>query len=282
MKDNANKGILLPFLDRLADAVMIIDGQGTILYVNKAGAKLAGLASPDECIGLKLQEFTHPDFRAAVIKDLRPIKNREHKLLAEYRTYKIKTKPGAEKWVEGVGTGINFGDNAAAVVIFRDVTKRKLAEMALKKREEELIKKSRMLEEINTTLRVLLKRRKEDKRELEEKALANINELVIPYVEMLKKSHLDEKSRSHVTILAANLKNIVSPFSRKLSSKDLNLTPKEIWIASLIKVGKTTKEIAEILNITPASVDSHRHHIRNKCGLNNVKLNLQRYLSSFS
>lgn len=170
----------------------------------------------------------------------------------------------------------------AVTVVSKDITERKRAEEALRKREEELVSKSSMLEEANTTLRILLKRREEDKEELEEKVLANIKELVIPYIEMLKKNHLDNRNTECLSILDSNLKNIISPFSQKLSSKYLNLTPKEIQVASLIKEGRTSKEIAGVLNVATSSVDFHRYNIRNKFGLKNKKVSLRSYLLSFS
>ncbi|HVO66132.1 MAG TPA: PAS domain S-box protein [Syntrophales bacterium] len=170
----------------------------------------------------------------------------------------------------------------AVTVVSKDITERKQAEEALRKREEELVNKSRMLEDINTTLRVLLKQREEDKAELEQKVSANIKELVIPYIEMLRKNQPDNRTVECLSILDSNLKNVVSPFSQKLSSKYFGLTPKEIQVASLIKEGRTSKEIAEILNVTTSSVDFHRCNIRNKFGLKSKKVSLRSYLLSFS
>ena len=83
-------------------------------------------------------------------------------------------------------------------------------------------------------------------------------------------------------ILESNLTNILSPFLNKLSLKYKNLTPREIQIAHLIKEGKTSKEIAELLNMSPGTVAFHRENIRNKLNLKNNKENLRSYLMTLS
>jgi len=108
----------------------------------------------------------------------------------------------------------------------------------------------------------------------------NIKELVVPYLEKLKKNKLDEKQEVYVNILESNLNDIISPFSHRLSSKYMNFTPTEIQIANLLRQGKTSKEIAELTNSSPKAVAFHRENIRRKLGLNNKKINLKSYLLS--
>ena len=74
------------------------------------------------------------------------------------------------------------------------------AERALKEKEEELEIKAKNLEEVNIALRVLLKQREGDKAELEEKVLSNVKDLVLPYLERLKKSSLDRNQMSCVRL----------------------------------------------------------------------------------
>jgi DNA-binding CsgD family transcriptional regulator len=193
-------------------------------------------------------------------------------------------KNGKETWLETIKTPI-FGDKGEIIGtagIARDITLRKRAEDELKKRERELEAKTRNLEEVNIALKVLLKRREEDKTELEEKVLSNIKELVDPYMEKLRKTSLSMDQTAYLNIVESSLNDIVSPFLHNLRSKYLNLTPREIQIANLIREGKTTKEIGKLLNSSQGAVDFHRNNIRNKLGLKHKNANLRSYLLSLS
>ena len=162
----------------------------------------------------------------------------------------------------------------------QEIEERRRAEEALRKREVELKAQSHHLEEVNTALKVLLKQREDDKKELGENVLTNVRELIAPYLERLKKSRLNTNQETLVNILDSNLNNIISPFISKLSFKFFNLTPMEIKVANLVKEGKTNKEIAELLCISKNTVLFHRYNIRQKLGLRNKKINLRSHLLS--
>ena len=163
----------------------------------------------------------------------------------------------------------------------QEIEERKNAEEALRKREVELEAQSHHLEEVNTALKVLLKQREEDKKEIGENVLSNVKELISPYVERLNKSRLNTSQKTLVNIMESNLENIISPFISKLSSKYFNFTPMEIKVANLVKEGKTNKEIAEVLCLSKNTILFHRHHIRSKLGLKNKKINLRSHLLSY-
>jgi DNA-binding NarL/FixJ family response regulator len=148
--------------------------------------------------------------------------------------------------------------------------------------EQALELKSRSLEEANTALKVLLRHREEDKAALEEQVLTNVRKLIFPYLQNLKHLQLNEQQTAQVKIIEENLKNIVSPFLHNLTSSYLELTPREIQIANLVKEGKTTKEITDILNISATAVDFHRKNLRAKFGIKNKTTNLMAFLTSLS
>lgn len=85
---------------------------------------------------------------------------------------------------------------------------------------------------------------------------------MLPYVEKLKAANLDLNYSSYINIIDDHLKEILSPFLGKLTSKHSNFTPREIQVDTLIKDGVTTKEIANFLNISTNSIDVYRQNTR--------------------
>ncbi len=162
-----------------------------------------------------------------------------------------------------------------------DITEQKLAEMNLRARESELAEKSLELEETNTALRILLRRREEDRNELEENIMYNAQQMILPYIEKLKNTRVDNRQKIFLDLLESNTKEIISPFARKLFWKFSNLTAMELQVASLVQEGKTGKEIADLLNITEGTVKFHKINLRKKCGLKERKSNLKAFLQSF-
>lgn len=186
------------------------------------------------------------------------------------------------RWVNVISTLVpgtkdrNIYENG----IMLDISKEMAAKEALFAREKELFAKTASLSETNTALKVLLKRRDDDRRELEEKVLFNTKDLILPYVDKLKKSVLDERQKVYLSIIASNLDEIISPLSHKMTSAYLSFTPAEIQVANLVKQGRTTKEIAKVLNLSTRTIESVRYTIRKKLGIKKKKANLRAHLLS--
>jgi DNA-binding CsgD family transcriptional regulator len=173
----------------------------------------------------------------------------------------------------------------------REVSERTGKEQELRKERKELEEKveqvsrelklkSQRLEEMNAALKVLLEMRNRDRKELEQSVLFNVMHFADPYLEKLKNSGLNETQKGYLDILESGLHELVSPFSRDLAASETNLTPTEARITNLIRFGKSSKEIAEVLNLSIKTIETHRQKIRTKLGLNKNKTNLQSYLQS--
>jgi len=199
--------------------------------------------------------------------------------LGPYEVVGLK-KGGTEFPMEIRVKNMKYNGKTARMAAIRDLTERKQMEEALKLREKQLEDQTQHLEEVNTAMKVLLKKREEDKIELEKKVLINVQELVFNYLEKLKKSGLESRQKTYVDIMESNLQDIVSPFLLRLYNQYNNLTPSEVQVAELIKQGKTSKEIAELFNLSPKTIESYRENIRKKMGLKNRKINLRTHLLS--
>lgn len=146
--------------------------------------------------------------------------------------------------------------------------------------EERVKEKTVHLEEANIALRVLLRKRDQDKVELEEKILANVKLLIEPHMESLKNSNLDPNQKEHLNLMESSLKEIISPFSQRLTSKYVGLTPGELEVAYLVKEGKRTKDIAQVLNLSDKTIEDYRKQLRAKLSIKNKRINLRTYLLS--
>ena len=113
----------------------------------------------------------------------------------------------------------------------------------------------------------MLEKKASDKAELDQKVLLNVNELILPYLENLKRRKLKPKERLCIDIIESNLKSIISPLMNNLSDELIKLTPAEIQVIDLIKRGQSTKEIAKLMNLATSTIDTHRNNIRKKLGL---------------
>jgi len=58
------------------------------------------------------------------------------------------------------------------------------------------------------------------------------------------------------------------------------LSPTDLQIALLIKEGKSTKEIADTMNLSSKTIEFHREKIRDKLGIKNKKVNLRTLLAN--
>jgi PAS domain S-box-containing protein len=258
-------------LNASTDAMFLCDRKGIVLALNESGAQRLGKAKED-IINKKIFDFLPREVAQyrkkrlnGVIRSGKPVRFEDE---CEGRALDSTVFPVFDEQGRVIKLAIHS----------RDITTQRRAMDQLKKREALLKRRTRALGEKNIALKVLLKQRNEDKKELEEGMLLNIKNHVSPYVEKLKNDSLNPEQKMYLGILESHLNDIVSPFTRTLSYKYSELTPTEVQVATLVKDGRKTKEIADLLNISYSTVEFHRKNIRTKLGLKNKKNSLRTYL----
>lgn len=282
-------------MEHIPEGILIADAKDlSIQMASKFGLDLLG-QSRERIQGiscgefLRLHEVCHPD-------GIIPAKPEELPLTRA--TVKGEAVMN-EEWVvrRCDGKKLNFlcnsgpirdcnGNLIAGIVLWRDITEHKLKEEELrindiaKRRdmEEELQAKSNRLQEVNSALKALLRQRDEDRKEFEEAVVTNIENLIMPYVKRMKNSTLSSSQASLLEILESHLKELTSRFGKTLALEYRVLTPAEMRVAALVRDGKTSKEIAELLCISEKTASFHRNNIRIKLGLRGMGANLRSHL----
>ncbi len=283
---------LAEIIEFLPDAIFAINRQGEVTAWNKAIEQMTGVPK-EAMIGRDNYAYAVPFYGEPrpMLVDLvmnpgtewldkyETMEWRGNKVYAEVPVCNLRGGEGSYVWGTASTMFDKKGEAIGAIETIRDIDDLRHLESSLRTREKELVEKASQLEEMNTALKVLLKRREEDQKELQEAVISNVKGMILPYIDRLAQSGLDEKQMAYLDILESCLKKIISPFLKNLSSKFHNLTPMEIDVAGLIKEGKTSKEIANALCLSEKTILAHRYNLRTKLGLRSEKVNLRSYLS---
>jgi len=104
-----------------------------------------------------------------------------------------------------------------------------------------------------------------------------VKEYFLPELENQQQQVKDPLTLICLDIIKKNLEDMVdaSGTMRKLYKV---LTPSEVKVAEFIRMGMSSKDIANSLEITQKTVENHRNNLREKLGLKNKGVNLQVFL----
>lgn len=133
---------------------------------------------------------------------------------------------------------------------------------------------------ISDSLGILVEQHSKEKNDHNEKICTDLKKSVLQFVEKMKNEQMSSAARTYLCIIEHKLKEINYLHSNNRLTSEKPFTATEIYIIELIKRGKRSKEIAELLNVSIATISFHRNNIRKKLGLNNKKQNLFSYLNS--
>lgn len=229
---------------------------------------------------LHLEELLHPDDRDRVIAQFEDyVKGKTETYAVEYR---IQKKSGEYRWMLSRGQVVERDTHGVALRMMGTLTDITLMKSFEAELEKKLLEQTTDLSESNAALNVLLKKREEDKNLLSEQIVSNASKLVEPLLDRLSETSLTEQQKTLMDLLRTNIKELTIPFASHFSSKLVRLTPAELQVANMVKQGKRSKEIAEIMHLAPGTVNIHRKNIRKKLEISHQKANLQTLLSIHS
>jgi len=252
------------------DAIMITDAQldlpgPFIIYVNPAFTRLTGY-KPEEVLG------RNPRFLQGANTDLRVLKRLRVNLHQGGVFYGLAInyrKDGSEFWMEWHIEPIrnDKGEITHYLAIQRDATAR--------------IEAQQTIEQKNSALKEILSQIEMEKIKFKESVVSNVEEVLLPALKKLRRkgTPLDKK---YLDVLEKNLKDLTSSFGINVTGKKIQLSPREIEIANLIKNGLSSKDICEMLHLSFKTIETHRNKIRKKFQIVNKQVNLVSYLQSLT
>ncbi len=265
-----NTELLQVIIDSIQDGVSVLDTNLTIRYVN--ALMRHWYAGSSALIGEKCYQAYH-DLRRPC--DNCPILKAISSRSPFLGIVKYSLSGDHRGWQELFAIPIlDRDDNVLGVIEYvRDIT----FQLKIKNEMNELLQRFERLEKENEAFSCLLSQRRVEIEQLEETIANNMERFVRPSLDILKKG----LPSNEVEIIESLINEIVYPITRKRASQVEQLTARELQVAALVREGKTSKEIAELLVITLKTVEYHRANIRKKLGLNTdpeCKANLHAYL----
>jgi len=221
----------------------------------------------------------HPEDMARVVEANRRAFD-THSLDVSARYY--HSAQGEWRWFQVVASGVTDHQGRVRFVngILLDITEARQAEATLREKKRLLSEYAHKLEEVNTALQVLLDRRDEERRDFEQSMVTQVERLVAPYLRKLRTGLGDSDLATYLEIIQTNLAEIVSTPGGPLSAQLARLTPVEARVAALVRDGRTSMEIARVLDVSVNTVSFHRRNIRAKLDLRGRRDNLRSRLLS--
>ncbi len=136
---------------------------------------------------------------------------------------------------------------------------------------------NKRLTETNKAMTILTQNIEREQQEIEKRIVLKTRSLIIPIIEILQQDPNLAKYRPQLSMLLNYLEDLTPGLTADIQT-GASLSFTEMQIASLIKVGLKTTEIAKYLHIADSTVKTHRKNIRKKLGINNHQYILKEYL----
>ncbi len=147
LKESEEKYRLL--VENQTDLVVKVDLEGRFLFVSESYCKTFG-KTQEELLGNKFLPLVHPDDRESTMKEMEKLYVHPHICYVEQRALTVN----GWQWFSWVDTLVfdEKGNPTAIIGVGRNITDKKLAEIALKESQEELKRSEEMLRSLTQKL----------------------------------------------------------------------------------------------------------------------------------
>lgn len=258
-------------LDSAPSAIIIVDAlkrDHPIRYSNRAFQKLTGYSLKD-CEGKNCRFLQRADRRQPGRHILHEFFQNKIPTRAIFRNYR---KNGLMFWNELFVAPMPdaTGKVTHYIGLLSDVSQQ-MGE-GQKMRERRLNQK-------NAALREMLKDVESERDVLKRQVVANIEQAMMPLLRRLEQ-YTSVEVGQYTNALKDNLGELASDFGLSIARPQFHLSSREIEVCHHVRRGLQTKDIASLLNTSPATIENQRNSIRRKLGLGASTVNLVTFLRS--
>lgn len=156
---------------------------------------------------------------------------------------------------------------------------RETLEGIVDKKNEALRKEKSRLEEMNITLRNVLKSVGQDHEELTTNLATKVTTLILPALERIESENDQNIRKGYTTVIKDQLLRLLPNDSMGLPLL-LKLTQMEMKVCQFVQSGYANKDIAELMKLSVETVQTHRKNIRRKLGLHGHNISLYAHLNT--
>jgi len=142
----------------------------------------------------------------------------------------------------------------------------------------------RQLREMSVTLKNVIKSVDNEKKEYRRSLAHNVEIELVPTLDKMAREQSEDVRDDFREVIEDNIRSILGGGGgvKGFDSLSLKLTPTELKVCKYIQVGHGTKEIADMLNSSFETVQTHRKNIRKKLKLTGQNVSLFNFLRSLA
>lgn len=264
-------------LDTMPVGLLVQQKPGRIAFTNQRLAEILGY-QPDQLADRPLNEIVYLD-------DQNDVSHRSKIAIAGQSvpaqfTFRAVTKGNRLKSLRAQAIQASWHDRTALIWYIFDIIQEKFSEAVLADKKRTISDQARHIQDLKAALKVLIDHRESEKNDHYQNILISLKKIAFPYIDKIKTGKIDNTSRTYLSMLESNLKDLISSIQNSTVNQLQDLTFTETQVADLIRQGKSSKEIAQILKVSTATISFHRNNLRKKLGLLKKKTTLRTHLQS--
>ena len=256
-------------IDSISDLVFVLDKQGFVLEANRSA-----------------RQYFRKDPTDTPIWELLGLEEQSMEEVLNYYALKVPREISLDDgmYFHCVFTSLTEVSLSSDgyLAILNDVTshvrQREILEATVTERTAALQGEKAQLQDMNVTLRTVMKSVDMEREAFEESIGEIVRTTMLPALATVRKEQSDAIRNSYLDILEDRLLKL-NRGDKDCHGLLLKLTPMEMKVCNFIQAGATSKEIAEALNLSVVTIQTHRRSIRRKLDLQNRNVNLHTFLN---